>query len=237
MKLTITTLMLTGVLLGLAFPARAEIPTLDPPETKLAYGPGYRRYPPPASRQPTYYAPSYYDLRHGALVMVYGGLNFPVGEGSNNYSAGFNLGGIFGGHLSRDVSLNGELSISFLNYDHAASFESEYLGDLTFSPLFHFGQGNLEFAVGPKLGFYSWRMGYDNGYYAYDNYSAYGLVFGVNAALLFQVAPTFSIGGLLSIYGHHATSECYTFPNGDEICGDPTYKQPNLVTLNFAMRW
>jgi len=237
MKRTITTLTFLGVLLGLASPVRAEIPTFDPAETKLAYGPGYRRYPPPASRQPTYYAPGYYDLRHGAVVLVYAGLNFPVGAGSNDYSAGFNLGGIFGGHLNRDVSLNGELSVSFLNYNYASSFDSESLVDVTFSPLFHFGQGNVEFAVGPKLGFYTWSMGYNDGYYAYNDYSAHGVVFGVNAILLFQVARTFSIGGLLSVYGHHATSECYTYPDGVEVCGNPTYTQPNLVTLNFAMRW
>ena len=218
-------------------PARAELPTLDAPETKLAFRTGYRRYPPPRSARPTYYAPTFYDLRHGALVLVYAGVNIPVGAGSNDYSAGFNVGGLVGGHISRDLSLNGEVSISFLNYDYAASFDSESLADFTFSPLFHFGEGNLEFAVGPKLGFYSWRMGYDDGYYAYDDYSAHGLVFGVNAALLFQVTRTFSVGGLLSVYGHHATSECYLFPNGDEVCGDPTYKQPNLTTLNFAMRW
>jgi hypothetical protein len=228
-------------LLALSGSAHAQMPTdledLPAPRPARRYAYHQAGRPAPAYSQPTYYAPRYSDLRHGVLVILYGGVNFPVGSRSDGYSAGFNMGGIVGGHLNHDISLNGELSLSMLNYDHASSFQSEYLGAITFSPLFHLGQRNIEFAIGPKLGFFSYHFGYDDGY-IWSSSSASGLAYGLNAVLLFQVAPTLSIGGLLSLTGHHATEACNVYPNGTEDCGNAA-NQPDmkLLTLNFAVRW
>lgn len=221
-----TTLALTLVGLGLA----------------LSGGSAHAQY-----STPPYYAPSVApqsygdtggggDLRHNGLAILYLGVNVPTGS-NVDFDAGISAGGILGFHINHDVSLNGEFTAHALNSPHAASYESEYIYDGSFSPLYHMGQGNLELAIGPKLGFFGYHFGFDDGYETVDTESQYGVLYGFNAAAFVQVTPVMSIGGLLSFTDHHPTKACSVDRYGYETCGTSNKDDLKVFTIAGALRW
>lgn len=220
-----TTVALTLVCLGLSLaarPARAQYTT-----------PSY--YAP--SVAPESYGDSGSDLRHGGLAMVYLGANIPVGTYAADFNTGLSVGGILGLHINHDTSLNGEFTAHVLNSPRSASYESEYIYSGSFSPLYHLGQGNLELAVGPKLGFFGYYFGYDDGYEIVDTESRYGFVYGLNAAVFVQATPVMSVGGLVSFTGHHATKACVVDRTGWERCGTSDVADLKMFTISGALRW
>jgi hypothetical protein len=155
--------------------------------------------------------------------MPYLGLNVPVGSGSSQYSTGLRLGGLFGFNLGPSLSLNGEMTIDIMNPDWGGSSGdvTEAYVDFAFSPLFHFGTPQLEFVVGPKLGFFgeaanvSYASGPD------DKYSGSGLVYGLNAGVFVPVG-NMAIGGLFSFTGHSYSKMCTNDSTTGyvDLCGD-----------------
>ena len=59
-----------------------------------------------------------------------------------------------GGRVNESFSINGELTIDFLNPKNVPSSSdvTELELDIAISPLFHVQTGNVELVVGPKLG-------------------------------------------------------------------------------------
>jgi hypothetical protein len=68
------------------------------------------------------------------------GLNVPVGDGSDAYSAGLRLGALFGWHVGPAISLNCEFNIDVMNMKSpsGSSSPTDVNVDFAFSPLpFH----------------------------------------------------------------------------------------------------
>ncbi len=231
---------LTLVFLGMTVTSRpASASDEVAPRTYAQYVPhssSPRYYSAPPAPAPSYGVPAG-DLRHGGVAILYLGANVPVGANAEDYSPGLDVGAILGAHVNPNLSLNAELNLNMLNSDYSASYESEYIGAITFSPLYHLGQGNLELAVGPKLGFFSYHLGYDDGYETYDYTSSYGFAYGFNAAVFVQLWPAMSLGGILSYTGHHATKWCTTDVYGDEYCDAADADDLGLITISAALRW
>ena len=211
-----------------------------PQQYPQAYPPAGYAAPAPAAPpvyQPMYApppAPAHTDLRYGGLAMLTLGVNSVVGSDSDYFSSGFSMGGIFGGHLSRDLSLNGEIAINILNPDTASSDSTFVLVDFAFSPFYHFGQGNMEFMLGPKIGGYGLAVTYDG---SDDKYSESGLLYGFNAAVFFQLSQTMAIGGLLNYTGHHPTKACVTYDGAESCSSSNLGDDLDLFTVNGALRW
>jgi hypothetical protein len=169
--------------------------------------PGYPAQPAPAYTPPPRYVqpqPAYPAYRMGFLWMPYLGLNVPVGNTSDEADVGLRLGGIFGFNLPPFVSLNGELTMDFINLK--ASSASDWIFDLTFSPLFHFGTPQLQFVVGPKFGFFGESYNYTYG--GYDRtISGSGLAYGFNAGIFVPVGRM-ALGGLINFTTHHYSKLC-----------------------------
>lgn len=169
--------------------------------------PGYPAQPAPAYTPPPRYVqpqPAYPAYRMGFLWMPYLGLNVPLGSTSDEADAGLRLGGIFGFNLPPFLSLNGELTMDFVNLK--ASNASDWIFDLTFSPLFHLGTPQLQFVVGPKFGFFGESYNYT--YSGYDRtISGSGLAYGFNAGIFVPIGRM-ALGGLINFTTHHYSRLC-----------------------------
>ena len=190
----------------------------------------------PPSYQPAYAppAPAYSDLRHGGVAIVTLGLNAPVGSAGDGYSAGLSIGTILGLHLSREISLNGELTFHVLNGDNTPSDTTEGLADILFAPLYHFGFGNLEYVLGPKLGGFVYTQSTNVGDY---ESTASGLAYGFNGGVFFQLTQAMSVGGLLSYSGHHTTKVCDSVFGVEDCNSVKTDKDFHILAFNGALRW
>jgi len=144
------------------------------------------------------------------------------------------LGGLFGFYVGPFVSLNGELSIDVLNLSSpgTGSSASGGLVGFTFSPLFHFALPQVDFVVGPRLGWYDMpvTISYNDGS-PDDTYSESGFLYGLNAGAFFWVGRI-AFGGLLSVSIHSPSSYCL-----NDVCGDvPSgFSSLKVVGLNGAM--
>jgi hypothetical protein len=145
--------------------------------------------------------------------MPYLGLNIPVGDSGDGMDPGLRLGGILGGHVIPELSLNGELAIDILNPKNGSDVTA-VMADVMFSPLFHFGAPQIEVIVGPRLGVFGYSVSQSG---SSSSFSASGLSYGFNLGVAFPVGNV-AIGGLLAYTGRHATEVCYTSSSGSESC-------------------
>ena len=140
--------------------------------------------------------------------MPFIGVQIPVGSYGDAYDAGLKVGLLMGGHLSKVVSLNGELNFELLNANSRAGdgTVTAFFVDALFSPLFHFGTPKIEGFVGPKLGYFGFSLSQ-----SYESESAsksaHGLAYGLNAGLGFPVG-NIAIGGMFSYVRRHAFVAC-----------------------------
>ena len=98
----------------------------------------------------------------GAHMIPYVGLNSFQGDSGKGDGPGFRLGGIAGGHITPMFSLNGEITVDFVNANSSSNtsgtqgtMSTSLSGielDLAASPLVHFPINNFEIVAGPKLG-------------------------------------------------------------------------------------
>jgi hypothetical protein len=210
---------------------------------------GYpQQYPQPQAypRQPGYYQQPAYPAapvasapverpRHrGFMALPYLGLNFPVGDGSDYYSTGFRMGALLGGYLGSHFSLNGELSIDFLNPDTSVDVTNVLL-NIGLSPLFHFGPPRLDIVFGPRLGYFVDSMSYSGGSQDITQ-SVKGFAYGFNTGAFFQLGRIW-LGGLLSLTLHDPSEYCVSdYSTGyDEECRDADGDAFKLMTLNGAI--
>jgi hypothetical protein len=194
-------------------PAYGQQPTDGQPP---AYAPPPAYVPPPAYAPP----PTVPPYRRGFLMMPYLGLNVPVGSTSDGISTGLRLGGIFGWHVGRFLSLNGEMTIDILNFDTGPGVSATAAAvDLTFSPFFHFGLPQVEFVVGPKFGFFGKSVTLSESGSQDSTYSGGGLVYGFNAGVFIPLGRI-AIGGLFNFTGRSYSSWCSndSSTNYSQVC-------------------
>jgi hypothetical protein len=179
------------------------------PQPRYAPQPAYA---PPRAEQP---------FRIGYLWLPYIGINMPLGDQSDYYSTGLRLGGLFGLNFNQLMSFNGELSIDILNPDTSSGTSMiDVLVDFSFSPLFHFGTPQVQFVVGPKLGYFAESISVSTDY-SDDSSSGNGWSYGFNAGVFLPLGRV-AIGGLLNYTGHHYStwcenSDCMRVSGGDDF--------------------
>jgi hypothetical protein len=113
----------------------------------------------------------------------------------------------------------------------AGASASDYIFDLTFSPLVHFPQEKLEIVVGPMLGTFLEKGSASIGTTSADSW-AYGWDFGANLGLLFPVGQKVEVGGLLSFLIRDPAKACLT-SGGNETCSSSGLT--SAKTLGFAL--
>jgi hypothetical protein len=103
-----------------------------PPPNPYPPPPGYSYGYPPPGAYPGSYAPpppppppfSASDRRHsGFLAMPYLGVNSFQGTNAVNLGPGFRIGTLLGGRIGRSFSINGELTIDFMNPENVPAAE------------------------------------------------------------------------------------------------------------------
>jgi hypothetical protein len=207
-----------------------------PPPGGYAPPPGYGPPPGYAPAPPPAYAPA--PNHHGLLAIAYIGINGFAGETGQGIDPGVRLGGLLGFYASPMFSLNGELSIDFLNLDSNSPIYAGLTGvraSLSIAPLFHFptGTGNMELVVGPKLGVWDEEFTDDNNSGVTSSFSGYLL--GLNAGAFAHVGRT-SLGGLFSFESATPTKACSNDGFSGDICssitGNPTSEK--VFAFNLA---
>ena len=96
--------------------------------------------------------------------------------------------------------------------------EAELMLDLALSPFFHISSGNIEFVIGPKLGFTAdaYQVKFNGADENKGNASGY--VYGINAGAFAALSPSVSLGGIVSFVGRSVTKYCSTNPGFAEVC-------------------
>lgn len=200
-------------------------PQQYPQQPGYAPPPGYGTppgYGPPAgyAPPPPYMPPSGH---HGLLAMPYLGINGFAGDTGNGVGPGVRIGGLLGFFASPMFSLNGELSIDFMNLDsNLYPNTSGVRASISIAPLFHLpAGGNLEVVVGPKLGVWDEELSDTSGSNA--SQSASGYLVGLNAGLFARAGRTW-VGGL------------FTFESAtpDKACANDGFSGDSCVTLTNA---
>jgi len=134
-----------------------------------------------------------------------------VGQYSDGYSTGLRMGALLGVHIGPFLSLNGELGVDVMNPNAGDTYtgtadRTEASFDLTLSPLFHFGVPDVEFAVGPKIGWFTFAGSSrlsdgDRGPSYTLDYGGHGIVYGFTAGAFVPIGRM-ALGGILSFTGH-----------------------------------
>ena len=184
---------------------------------------------------------------HGLLLLGYVGMNVFAGKGilddsaaaiSLNLGPGLRLGGMVGVHVTPWISVNGELTLDFLNTDDPYGYwvtgGKRYV--LALSPLFHLAansSGSVEAAIGPKLGMRYLSLSS----HQWDSFTARGYMVGFNAGV-FVRGGTVMLGGLVSFELSRTSQACrdQNYSAG-EPCGFDTTSTPfeRVISLSGSI--
>jgi hypothetical protein len=153
------------------------------------------------------------------LLSAFLGISSFQGTTSEGLSPGLRFGGLIGFYASPVFSLNGELSIDFLNPDSNFGNQTAVRAAISFSPLYHLATtGNFEIVLGPKLGAWSEDDSDSDGN---TLGSLSGYLFGINAGAYTRVG-TALLGGLFSFENGVWTKTCAAadplMGNFDQVC-------------------
>jgi hypothetical protein len=215
-----------------------------PPSQGNGYPPpqGYAQpqgngYPPPP---PAAYAPPPPTGRHGFLAMPYLGIHSFVGDNAtaDNTGPGMRLGVLLGGSVSPMFSINGELTIDFINSKNVQEGVDHNAFDfvLALSPLVHIPAGNLEAVFGPILGLRGASTEDQAGGLTAKS-RASGLTVGARAGAFVAVTPGASLGGFVTAEIRTVSKYCSTDPGFAEVCStDSAVTGPSdkVLGLNVA---
>jgi hypothetical protein len=163
--------------------------------------------------------------------LLYTGFVTHTGTTGENFGPGFMLGGILGGRLNPQFSINGELRFDILNPKNVnAGYDVTALElDLALSPLFHVPFQNGEFIVGPKLGIFAQAVDVAYGGQSVGTESLSGYVAGINSGVFFDVSRSVAIGGMLSLSVRDPRRYCETPTGGSESCVDVTGDSEKVI--------
>lgn len=169
----------------------------------------------------------------GGILMPYVGFNSFQGTTGTNDGPGLRLGALAGGHVHEMVSLNGEVTVDFVNPKNVPSgVDVTALElDLAFSPLAHVvAVPRLELVIGPKVG--AWFGSQNTSAPAFSaSTTAYGWLLGLNGGAFFTASRSVSVGALLSFVARSATKSCTTI-SGAQTC--PSDTGPANKVLGFS---
>ena len=195
--------------------------------------PGYYQQPPTAYQPPpgTYAPPPPPQGKHGFLALLYTGFATHTGDTGDGLGPGLILGGILGGRVNPQFSINGELRLDVLNPNNVnAGYDvTAFEFDLAFSPLFHLPFANGEFVVGPKLGLFVSAFDIKYGGVSYGTESFTGYVAGINSGVFFDVSRSVALGGMLSLSFRDPKQYCMTPDGGTENCIDVTADAETVI--------
>lgn len=120
------------------------------------------------------------------------GLQIPVGDFSNGYHPGFNIGATGKYFLNENMAVGANLFFNFFNsdkyQDYAGNMWRNHVSITTFTGLFQYyfsTSGKLKPYAGSDLGFYFWRTRFYNywinpaGHHVYDYYIDNGTALGI----------------------------------------------------------
>jgi len=166
-------------------------------------------------------------LEAGTFVLPYLGLNLPIktSPAQSSYVPAPRLGSLLGFYVGSHVSINGEFSLDILNPSGSGTTDEALLG-FSFSPLIHFGSPRVEFAVGPRLGYF-WHPGSD---LSYTVFTESGLLYGLNMGAFFLPFRGLSFGGLVSLSAHSTQNVCQ-----NDVCGKGTGHTPFVLAFTAAV--
>jgi hypothetical protein len=151
------------------------------------------------------------------------------------YDPGLRLGSLIGGRVSDIFSLNGEMTIDVASRNDVPSGidYQEWNLNIAFSPLVQIPAGGVELVFGPKLGLFFLNIEQsDSGSTAEVDVT--GWIAGVNAGLFFPVAPTTSLGLLVSYELMWAESACVRSAGLGEICESVSSDAAKVLGLSGA---
>jgi hypothetical protein len=205
-------------------------PGYNPPP---GYGtaPGYG--PPPGYAPPPPYVPP--SGHRGLLAMPYLGINGFAGDTGNGVGPGVRIGGLLGFFASPMFSLNGELSIDFMNLDQNTYPDTAGVrASLSIAPLFHIpAGGNLELVAGPKLGVWDEELSDTAG--SNMTASVSGYLVGLNAGLFARTGHLW-VGGLFTYESAVPDKVCSNDGFNGDVCGSPLDKtSEKVVSFNGAL--
>ena len=172
----------------------------------------------------------------GFEIVAAAGLNDMGGDADDDYGIGGHLEILLGARLGRRFSLHAGVSLDVLDFNSANQFQSytSILFGFTVVPTFHFGSADTELVIGPKVGLFVDAVSAEQEGRAIEG-SATGLVWGLNAAVLFRVGSgDTKIGPLLGWQSYEYDEFCQTI-DGARSCAEvpPDYNQ-SLVSLSLA---
>jgi hypothetical protein len=161
---------------------------------------------------------------HGLLLLGYVGMNVFAGKGilddgaaglSLSLGPGLRLGGMIGVHATPWISVNGELTVDFMNTDDQYGYwvTGGRRFVLSLSPLLHVAAnstGSVEAVLGPKLGMRYLSMSSHSS----ETLSAKGYMVGLNAGV-FVRGGTVMLGGLISFELSRTSEVCRDYCGAD----------------------
>jgi len=132
--------------------------------------------------------------------------------------AGLRLGGLLGFFASPMLSLNAELTLDFPSTSTPGTGNdlTAVRAAFSFSPLFHMDAGNLDLAIGPKLGVWTMDLSQPN-FDGDDTLSYRGWNVGVNVAAMVKLGHV-SLGGLFALDSDHVDTACLALDGGGDDC-------------------
>jgi hypothetical protein len=231
------------------FPARPPAVAASQPPPGYAYPPPAYAYPPPAYAYPppayAYPPPVAYAAppprpnreRKGMLVMPYLGVHSFQDSVDSGLDPGLRVGALVGGYVSNAWSLNGGFDLDLINPNSQATSAgielSTQMVDLTFSPLFHLGNGKAEFVVGPRAG--AWMEWVHESVFGMTaDGTGEGWTLGVNMGIFGAVSPSVLLGGLLSLEDRELLHSCATITGTSEMCKS-SGQSATILGLSFAL--
>jgi hypothetical protein len=220
------------------------------PQQPYPQQPYPQQYPPPGYPPPGYRPPPR-PRRHSFVLLGYLGVQSYQGSASSDsfegtptdlrLDTGLRLGGLFGFHVGPQISLNAELTLDIPN----AAVPQDAFGDstditavrfsLSFSPLYHIEQGNLEIVVGPKLGLWATQFSAANDFANNGDLTYSGWLLGLNAGVFYRLGRV-GLGGLVSFDYDHVSSACENANDGSQNCDhSSTYSSDKILSFNLAI--
>jgi len=235
-----------------AVPPDATPPPPAPPPViqQAADGEAPRTAPPPlpltARARPTYVpAAALPDrVREGGLFLPYIGLHSFQDSNDKGVDPGLRLGTFIGGFVNNAWSLNGLAELDILNPNSQSTgagvdASAQMLG-VTFSPLLHVGNVNVEFVIGPQLGgWIEWAHVSVNdpasGTFVSADATVEGWTVGGNMGLFIPASPSVLVGALVSLEYRDPLHACASSSAGVSNCTTSGFDSATLLGFAFGV--
>jgi hypothetical protein len=204
-------------------PPAAAVAPVSPQPAADAEDPRVRAVGRPSPAGPPTPAPEFTIPARFFLLSL--GAHVFVGKGSDGVDPGVRASLLWGGRVSSTFSAGAELVADYVNpSDTGGSSLTEWMFDLTFSPLFHAPLGrNAQFVIGPRLGLFGVTFSVSgqsvSGQSASIDGWALGWAAGANAGVLGPLGSA-QAGFLFSLGTRTPEKLCYSGSGQDECISE-----------------